>query len=97
VIVGFGDKGTHDVFDGTDSKDARRVLPKHLWGVAHRKLDALNATHDLMDLASLPSNRLEKLKGNLAGYWSIRVNDQYRVIFTFGNGNADHVQIVDYH
>jgi proteic killer suppression protein len=97
VIVGFGDKGTQDVYDGTDSKDARRVLPKQLWAVAFRKLDALNATHDLMDLAAIPSNRLEKLKGNLAGYWSIRVNDQYRVIFQFANGNADRVRITDYH
>ena len=85
------------MFDGIDSKDARRTLPKQLWGVAFRKLDSLNATHDLMDLASTPSNRLEKLKGNLVGYWSIRVNDQYRFIFRFGNGNADQVRITDYH
>jgi len=97
VIVGFGDKGTRDVFDGTDSKDARKTLPKQLWGVACRKLDSLNATHDLMDLAAIPSNHLEKLKGNLVGYWSIRVNDQYRVVFSFANGNADEVRIVDYH
>jgi len=49
----------------------------------------------LIDLAAAPSNRLEKLKGNLAGYWSIRVNDQHRVIFKFANGNAEQVQIVD--
>jgi proteic killer suppression protein len=57
----------------------------------------LNAARDLMDLMAAPSNRLEKLKGNLAGRWSIRVNDHYRVIFKFTNGNAEHVQIVDYH
>jgi len=50
-----------------------------------------------MDLAAIPSNHLEKLKGNLVGYWSIRVNDQYRVVFGFANGNADEVRIVDYH
>jgi proteic killer suppression protein len=96
VIVSFGDKATRDVFDGTDSKDARSV-PRQLWAVALRKLDMLNAARDLMDLRAAPSNRLEKLKGNLAGRWSIRVNDQYRVIFKFANGNAEHVQIVDYH
>jgi toxin HigB-1 len=57
----------------------------------------LNAAQDLMDLKAPPSNRLEKLKGELVGFWSIRVNDQYRVIFKFANGNADEVRIVDYH
>jgi proteic killer suppression protein len=96
VIVSFGDKATKDVFDGTDSKDARSI-PKQLWKVAFRKLDMLNAAQDLMDLAAAPSNRLEKLKGNLVGYWSIRVNDQYRVIFKFAHGIADQVRITDYH
>ena len=84
VIVSFGDKATRDVFDGTDSKEARSI-PKQLWKVALRKLDMLNAARDLMDLTAAPSNRLEKLKGNLAGCWSVRVNDQYRVIFKFSD------------
>ena len=96
MIVSFGDKATRDVFDGTDSKEARSI-PKQLWKVALRKLDMLNAARDLMDLTAAPSNRLEKLKGSLAGYWSVRVNDQCRVIFKFANGNAEQVQIVDYH
>ena len=96
MILGFVDKATRDIFEGSDSKDSRSI-PKQLWNVAHRKLDMLNAARDLMDLAAPPSNRLEKLKGNLAGYWSIRVNDQYRVVFKFANGNADQVRIVDYH
>jgi len=96
VIVSFGDKATRDLFDGTDSKDARSIR-KQLWAVALRKLDMLNAARDLMDLKAAPSNRLEKLKGNLAGHWSIRVNDQYRVVFKFANGNAGQVRIVDYH
>jgi proteic killer suppression protein len=57
----------------------------------------LNAAQDLMDLKAPPANRLERLKGELVGFWSIRVNDQYRVIFKFANGNADEVRIVDYH
>jgi proteic killer suppression protein len=96
VIVGFGDKATKDVFDGTDSKEARSI-PKQIWKVVHRKLDMLNAAHELMDLGQAPGNRLEKMKGKLIGWWSIRVNDQYRVIFKFANGNADAVRITDYH
>jgi len=57
----------------------------------------LDAVRDLMDLKAPPSNHLEKLKGHLAGLWSIRVNEQYRLIFRFANGNADQVRIVDYH
>jgi proteic killer suppression protein len=57
----------------------------------------LDAARDLMDLKAPPSNHLEKLKGHLAGFWSIRVNEQYRLIFRFANGNADEVRIVDYH
>jgi proteic killer suppression protein len=97
VIVGFRDKGTADVFNGVDSKDARKSIPKQLWGVAHRKLDMLNAAQDLKDLGAAPGNRLEKLRASWAGFWSIRVNDQYRVVFTFASGNGDEVQIVDYH
>jgi proteic killer suppression protein len=57
----------------------------------------LDAAHDLMDLKAPPSNHLEKLKGDLVGFWSIRVNDQYRVILRFANGTADQVRIADYH
>jgi toxin HigB-1 len=96
VIVSFGDNATRDLFDGTDLKDARSI-PKQLWAVALRKVDMLNAARDLMDLKAAPSNRLEKLKGNLAGRWSIRVNDQYRVVFKFAKGNAEQVRIVDSH
>jgi proteic killer suppression protein len=96
VIVSFGDKATRDVFDGTDSRDARSI-PKQLWGVAWRKLDMLNAAQDLMDLKAPPANHLERLKGDLIGFWSIRVNGQYRLVFKFTNGNAEQVRIVDYH
>lgn len=96
MIVSFGDKATRDVFDGTDSRDARSI-PKQLWGVACRKLDMLNAAQDLMDLKAPPANHLERLKGDLIGFWSIRVNGQYRLVFKFTNGNAEQVRIVDYH
>jgi toxin HigB-1 len=96
MIIGFGDKPTQDIYDGTDSKEARSI-PKAIWPVARRKLDMLDAAHDLMDLKSPPANSLEKLKRDLAGYWSIRINDQFRVIFKWSNGNADEVRIADYH
>jgi proteic killer suppression protein len=96
VIASFGDTATRDVADGIDSKDARSIS-KSIWGVARRKLDYLHAAHDVMDLASPPGNRLEKLTGNLKGFWSIRVNEQYRIIFKWERGTADEVRIVDYH
>jgi len=96
VIASFGDAATRDIADGIDSKDARSIS-KAIWGVARRKLDYLHAAHDVMDLTSPPGNRLEKLTGNLRGFWSIRVNEQYRIIFKWERGTADEVRIVDYH
>ena len=93
VILRFADKATKDVYDGTDSKDARSI-PKTIWRSARNKLDMLNAAHELKDLSAA---RLEKLRANWAGFWSIRVNDQYRIVFSFAAGNADEVRIVDYH
>ncbi len=68
-----------------------------LWKIAQRKLDLLNAAQDLMDLRVPPGNRLEVLKGDLKGYHSIRINDQYRIIFKWALVNALDVQITDYH
>ena len=96
MIASFADQTTTDVFHGLDSKAARR-FPKEIWSVAHRKLDLLNAAHDLGDLRVPPGNHLESLHGRLAGRWSIRVNDQYRVVFRFQNGTATDVQLMDYH
>jgi len=96
VINDFADEATRAVYDGVDSKAARRI-PKEIWPVAHRKLDMLNAAHDLRDLASPPGNRLERLSGRLKGFHSIRVNDQYRIVFRFDTGAARAVKIVDYH
>jgi len=67
-----------------------------VWPVAARKLDILNAAMSLSDLKS-PGNQLEKLKGSHAGLWSIRVNDQYRIIFRFEGGNAEDVRCHDIH
>ena len=79
-----------------DSRAARR-FGGAVRTVARRKLDLIGAAADIRDLAVPPGNRLEKLKGDLAGYYSIRVNDQFRIIFRFEAGNASDVQITDYH
>ncbi len=96
VISSFGDKTTRDIFDGINSKEARRI-PKQLWPIVFRKLDMVNATQELKDLLAPPGNRLEALKGNLKGLYSIRVNDQYRIIFRWATGHAEEVKVVDYH
>lgn len=96
VILNFADKTTEDLFDGVDSKAARRI-PKTVWPAAARKLDLLNAAADLRDLRIPPANRLEALRGKWSGYHSIRINDQYRIVFQWIDGNAKDVLITDYH
>ena len=96
-ILSFGDAGTEDVFDGNDTRKARRTCPIDLWPVARRKLDQLNAVTRLTDLGLPPSNRLEALKGDRAGQHSIRVNQQYRLCFRWTDSGPTDVEIVDYH
>jgi len=94
----FADAGTRDIFDGLDTKAARKTLPKALWPVARRKLDMIQAASRLEDLRIPPGNRLEVLKGSLEGFYSVRINDQYRVIFRWDEQEgAQDVRIVDYH
>ena len=97
MIRSFATPGTRDVFDGTDSKAARRACPINLWTVVRRKLDQLNQAHVLDDLRAPPANRLEKLKGDRSGQHSIRINDQYRVCFRWTDQGPADVGIVDYH
>lgn len=97
MITSFATEGTKDIFDGTNSKAARKTLPRDLWTVAVRKLDMLNAAKELVDLTVPPANNLEKLKGDLDGKYSIRINDQFRVIFDWAPGSASNVYIDDYH
>jgi proteic killer suppression protein len=97
VIRTFADKGTEDVFDGVSSREARSVCPVDLWAVARRKLTQINRVRELVELAVPPGNRLERLKGDRAGEYSIRINNQYRVCFRWKEGHADEVEITDYH
>lgn len=96
MIVGFSDETTEDVFHGDNTKAARRI-PTVIWNTACRKLDMLNAAHELRDLMVPPGNRLEALHGDLAGHHSIRINDQFRIVFRWKDGNAHDVRIRDYH
>jgi proteic killer suppression protein len=97
AIVSFKDQGTQAIFDGVNSKQARRTCPEQLWAVARRKLDLINAATQLVDLRFPPGNRLEALKGSRSGQHSIRVNEQYRVCFTWTDAGAVDVEVIDYH
>ena len=96
MITGFGDGTAEDIFNGENTKAARRI-PVEVWKTASRKLDMLNAAHELRDLMIPPGNRLESLRGTLAGKHSIRINDQFRIVFRWKDGNAHEVRITDYH
>ena len=96
MIVSFGDRLTEDVYHGLRSGRTRR-LPQEILRAACRKLDMIEYAHALKDLRVPPGNRLEALRGNLRGYHSIRINDQWRVIFEWRGGGAHNVTIVDYH
>jgi len=97
MIASFRDSGTEDLFEGRDSKHARKSCPSDLTRVARRKLDQLNQAVALGDLRAPPSNHLEKLKGGREGQYSIRINDQWRVCFRWTESGAADVEIVDYH
>ena len=96
MIVSFGDKTTEDIFHGHQTKAARRIT-QTLWSRVQTKLDLLNASTMLEDLRVPPSNRLEKLRGDWTGFYSLRVNDQYRMVFRFVSGDALDVRCTDYH
>ena len=96
MLESFGIRLAEDPFYDRSSKDVRRCSSE-LKRAARRKLLYLHDAGELGDLRVPPGNRLEPLKGNLAGYHSIRINDQWRVIFRWRSGNAEDVQVVDYH
>ena len=96
MIRSFGSKATEDFYHGRRSTQARRIA-SDIRATALRKLDMLNAAAVVEDLRSPPGNRLERLRGDLKGFYSIRINDQWRVIFEWRDGGAEKVQIVDYH
>ena len=92
MIKSFKDKETEKIFNGIESKKYNTIQ-----SVAKRKLDMVHFAYTEKDLIVPPANRFEHLKGNLKEYCSIRINNQFRVIFQFKNGNAENVYIDDYH
>jgi proteic killer suppression protein len=96
VIESFGNRLAEDLFDDKRSNVVRR-FPTELVRAARRKLLYLHDVAELQDLRVPPGNRLEALKGELSGFYSIRINEQWRVVFRWKDGNAYDVQILDYH
>jgi toxin HigB-1 len=97
VIRSFHDKGTEDIFNRRNSKEARRSCPESLWNVAQRKLDQLNAVVSLESLRIPPGNQLEALRGDRDGQHSVRINDQFRLCFIWTKDGPERVEISDYH
>jgi toxin HigB-1 len=97
VIKSFYNKGSEDIFNRKDSKEARRACPKNLWTVAQRKLDQLNSVVSLSSLGIPPGNKLEALKLSRTGQHSIRINDRFRVCFIWTEKGPDRIEITDYH
>ena len=93
MIVSFGSKQTEQIWNGFRVKK----MPIEIQNPGRRKLRMLNNSQDIADLRIPPSNRLEKLSGNLKAFYSIRINNQWRIIFKWHKGNASEVEIVDYH
>jgi proteic killer suppression protein len=93
MILSFGDKDTESIWNGTRVKN----LPIEIQNIGRRKLRMLNNSQSIIDLRIPPSNRLEKLSGKLNDYYSIRINDQWRIIFKWSEGQSENVKIIDYH
>jgi proteic killer suppression protein len=96
MIASFGDKQTEDLFHGRPSARTRR-FPPDLTRLALRKMEVLNAASSVIDLRAPPGNRLEALKGDLQGFHSIRVNQQWRLVFRWEGSDAHEVRLIDYH
>ena len=97
MIRSFRDSGTDDIFNGADTKRARRTCPSSIWHVARRKLELLDSARTLDDLRVPAANRLEALKKERSGQHAIRVNAQYRVCFVWSEQGPTDVEVVDYH
>ena len=93
MILSFGSKETQKIWEGVRAKG----IPLYVQEIGRRKLRMLNNAQDLADLKIPPSNRLEKLSGKLKQFYSIRINDQWRIVFQWQTGNANQVEILDYH
>ena len=97
MIVSFKNQATEDIFNGVNSKIARKICPQTIWRIASRKLDQLDSVESLEELKIPPGNRLESLSGDRDSEFSIRINEQYRICFIWNELGPGGVEIVDYH
>ena len=93
MIASFGTKETEKIWNG----DRVKNLPQEIHQIGRRKLRMLNNSQNLIDLKVTPSNKLEKLSGKMSDFYSIRINDQWRIVFKWDDGNSSDVTIMDYH
>jgi proteic killer suppression protein len=93
MIISFGTKETEKIWNGERVKK----IPIEIQKIGRRKIRMLNNSQNLIDLIIPPSNRLEKLTGKFKEYYSIRINDQWRIVFNWKNNNSHQVKIIDYH
>ena len=93
MILNFGNRQTENIWNGASVQR----IPLEIQKIARRKLRMINNSQDIIDLRIPPSNRLEKLKGKLKDFYSIRINNQWRIIFNWNNNHAEQVKIIDYH
>jgi proteic killer suppression protein len=97
VIQSFKNAGTKDIFNGENTKIARKICPTSLSNIAVRKLDLLDSVTSVQELKIPPGNKLEALSGDRKGQHSTRINDQYRICFIWSDNGPDQVEIIDYH
>jgi len=97
MIESFHDRATEDIFNGVNSKAARKSCPRKLWPIATRKLDQLDSVQSLEELKVPPGNRFEALVGDRKGQYSIRINEQYRICFVWSETGPSKVEVTDYH
>ena len=97
MIQSFKNAGTEDIFSGLNSRASRSICPQSKWKIASRKLDQIDSAESIDDLRIPPGNRLEILKGDRDGQYSIRINQQYRICFFWEESGLIDVEIVDYH
>jgi proteic killer suppression protein len=93
MITSFGTKETEKIWNG----DRVKNLPQEIQQIGRRKLRMLNNSQNLIDLKVPQSNKLEKLSGKMSDFYSIRLNDQWRIVFKWDDGNSSDVTIMDYH
>ena len=93
MITSFGTKETEKIWNG----DRVKNLPQEMQQIGRRKLRMLNNSQNLIDLKVPQSNKLEKLSGKMSDFYSIRINDQWRIVFKWDDGNSSDVTIMDYH